>query len=51
MRNQQQELYSRSGELQSCITSPGSSLLISTGVWGEKSMSGGPYLMFARVWG
>lgn len=34
MQNQQQELCSRPGELQSCITSPGSSLLISTGVWG-----------------
>lgn len=36
MWNQQQELYNWSGELQSCITSPGSSLLISTGVRGKK---------------
>lgn len=32
MWNQQEELYSWSGELQSCISSPGSSLLISRGV-------------------
>lgn len=47
----QQEQYSWSGKLQSCITSPGSSLLISTGIWEEKSMSGRSCLVLARVWG